>query len=441
MPATPMCCEWGRGMLRHVPRTGDAFASERRTDPWHRLTAAALACLLILAVYHLVHGVYYLALQDPARAIADFRNRRAENAYFLDRVSPQSQYLLFLSRTDRTAERLAVGADARSRHGDVYVSGLPPWTYPLQLAAYLTGNERVARVYLAALDLLALATIGWLAATVLESPRGPSAPCLGVLSILAIGAINSTMTQGQSGLLVVACLAIVFTALGRRPGLANNLAAGVALAFAMTKPSISLPFVIPLLFERRVLLLASCVTILALALLGSSWWLQLSPLVQLAQFDRASLEVVDAGANVVLHAAVLWLHSARMARDLLMAAGLAAAALASWQLRADRPALFGVLAVIARLCTYHRAYDDVLLAFLMIALARRAFSADRSRGWQLMWIVTGSSLWLPYSLYVATAPQVYQTACWIAAGTAIWWYAVKCERGESNPHSLSATGS
>ena len=86
----------------------------------------------VLAAHHLAKGFYYLAVEEPATAAADFYNRRIENAYFLDHISPQSQQFVYLGKSDPSFLRLATGGDSSERHGSVVYSGLPPWAYALQ---------------------------------------------------------------------------------------------------------------------------------------------------------------------------------------------------------------------------------------------------------------------------------------------------------------------
>lgn len=402
-----------------------------------------VALLAALAAHHISKGLYYLVVQNPATGIEDFRHARVWNAYFLDRVSPQSQNFLYWSRSDPSLTPWAVGADPQSAHGEIFTSGVPPWAFPLELAAFIPGSERSARVYFACLNLLALGALVWLADRLLWRRGGdPVARALTTLSVLAIGANNNVFTQGQNGLLVNAGLAAVLMAVERPSSRAWAVVAGAGLAFAMVKPSSAVLFVLPLLASRRWLSVIVCAAILLAATLFGSWWVHIPPTVQFAQFERATLVVMAQSANVLMQAALAIVQSPAIARNVMAAAGLGLAIAATFRLVPRHTlALFAVLAVISRLFTYHRAHDDVLLAFLMIELSRRAFAADGSAGWQVLWAVTGLSLWLPYSVYITNAPQVYQLVCWIAAAAAIWWYAGKCERGESNPHSLSATGS
>ena len=395
--------------------------------------AIPLICLLVLAGHHLGKGFYYLAVQNSTDALAGFNARRLEGAYLLDRVSPLSQYFEYVRQTDPTVDRFVLHADPRSTHGPLWFGGMPPWCYPLQLVVYLPVSERLARIYLAVLDASALAVLGWFAASaVASSGRRIAIPLLAVLSVLAIGAVNSTLTQGQSGLVVDGCLVAGCLVLRARPRSASSVAAGALLAVAMIKPSISVLFLLPLLLARRVAVMAWCVAIVGAAWLASSWWIRISPSMQLAQFDRASLLVISTGANVLLQTAVNWLHSARAARDLFGAAGLLAALAGTWRLRTDPVAMFGVLAVVARLFTYHSQYDDVMLAFLMIALTARAWSQNGTLGWRLAWLTCGLSLWLPYSVYVPPGIQVLQVGCWIGLATAL------CVWVQPDRHAIAA---
>jgi hypothetical protein len=164
------------------------------TNSTSRNLARALNTLLVaVTMYHLCKGFYYLALQQPPTAIADFYNRQTENAYFLHRISPLSEYFLFKSKSqhDRSAESWAIGADSFS-DGFVYAGGLPPWTYPLQLAAYIPTASRPARLYLAVLDLIALVGMAALGARAVHLAGGRVSACwTGALGALAIGRITT----------------------------------------------------------------------------------------------------------------------------------------------------------------------------------------------------------------------------------------------------------
>jgi hypothetical protein len=391
----------------------------------HVAVGALMALLVGLAAHHLGKGLYYLALQEPPAALADFYNRRTENAYFLDRVSPLSQYFLFEfeSRHDASAEPWAIGAHGFP-DGVVYAGGLPPWTYPLQFLAYIPSRLRFARLYLLSLDLMAIAGLAWLGARAVEMEGGGAAArWTAALGVLAVGAYNNTMTQGQSGLLVNGALAFALGASRHTRNVVWRLAEGAALAFAMTKPSSAVLFLLPAVLRRRYLAVATCVLVLIAATAFAAWWLRIPALVQFAQFDRASLAVVDTGANLLLQSLSAALASPKAARNVLGVLGGAIALMVSLRLhRLKLSGLLGVLAVVSRLFTYHSAYDDDLIAFLLIALGARAFGGGSTAWWKVGWMACGLTLWLPYTLYIPVAAQGLQVGCWILLAGALTLY-------------------
>ena len=101
-------------------------------------------------------------------------------------------------------------------------------------------------------------------------------------------------------------------------------------------------------------------------------------------------------------------------------------------------AIFAVLAVVARLFTYHRAYDDVLLAFLVIEAAARAMAPEAATRWRIAWLACGASLWLPYSLYVPAWAQSAQIATWVGVALLMMVPTISGERDRSSAAKRSA---
>jgi hypothetical protein len=373
---------------------------------------AVLAVLLALAANHITKGLYYLTVAQER--VSDLGLRRMEVFYFQDHVSPQSQANYFQSHKNPELTQLADGADVTERHGVLDQSGQTPWTYPLQMAVYPPVPVRAGRLYLASLDIAALILIAWAADRYARrngvSPAGRTATAL---SVVAVSAIDSTMTTGQNSLVINAGLFVLLLALEHPAALPWDVAAGLGLAVAMLKPSTGALFVIAPLAARRLRPVMICAAIVTAGWVFSAWWVHLSPLYQLRQFNAATLNVITQGANVLLHA-VRAVTSDTFARNALGLAGLGAAVAVAWRMRPVSFATFSMLAIIARLFTYHRRYDDVLLQFVVIQLCVLAWTEGASRRWTAGWLAAGLTVWLPYSLYVPTGAQVAQVVCWLA---------------------------
>jgi Glycosyltransferase family 87 len=384
-----------------------------------RVSAVVLLCLLGMATHHLSKGFYHLAVEQPPRALADYYWRRVDNAYFLDRVPPQSQNFAYLSADDPTLRPLAVHADPAERHGADNFSGLPPWTYLLQLGIYLPTFDRFARIYLAMLDAAALAIMASLAYN--EARRRQVPPVgrtIAVLAVLAIGATNEALSDGQTSLVINAGLAAAFVALRRPPSRTWDIIGGAGLSIALIKPTLGLLFLLPALARRRSILIATCAVVVTTAWLVSAWWVRLPPWFQLQQFERATrLVVASRGANVWLQELSRSL-SPQLARNIFCVAGIGFGAAGAYRLRTDLPATFAFLAIVSRLYTYHGSYDDVLLAFLVIHLSSLALAPTASTQKILVWLLVGLSLWLPFSVYVPATARWIQSLCWFAA--ALW---------------------
>ena len=85
----------------------------------------------------------------------------------------------------------------------------------------------------------------------------------------------------------------------------------------------------------------------------------------------------------------------------------------------DLLATFAIASVAGRLWTYHKNYDNVMLVFLLVALARTAWQRDRSTVARWMFWVVGISLWTPSSLAVHLPFQIFAMVAWIVGAAVI----------------------
>ena len=149
---------------------------------------------------------------------------------------------------------------------------------------YIPSTVRLGRLYLALLDLISLATMAGLAWWASKTSGGSPMACwAAALGVLAIGATNNTMTQGQNGLVINGALALALATSGNAPTRARSALEGAALALAMTKPSSAILFLLAGVFRRRYLSVCICVVIVAVATWLAAWWLRIPVPLQFAQ--------------------------------------------------------------------------------------------------------------------------------------------------------------
>ena len=265
--------------------------------------------------------------------------------------------------------------------GDVY--GLPRLTYPPATYALFFpslgwNHINTARWLWAGLSLFLcvfLVRTVWRQAGAVK----PADRATWALLVMAMAPVSVTIGNGQVGLWVlVAILAAISRIEQGVP--AGGLPMAVLLALALVKPTASLPFLwlFVALGEYRGLigglLLYSLLTLGAagfqdeslMGLLGS--WLE--------QYRLSFQEPGYANLNSLLSPPFLETWGVVLSLLVLLAGG-------AWVIvhrKADPWALAGLLGVIARLWTYHRIYDDLLLVPAVIALYRHAGNSRQEMG-------------------------------------------------------------
>lgn len=258
-------------------------------------------------------------------------------------------------------------------------STLPPASYPVlwPLLGWLPLEP--------ALWLWAITSLGGLAwlgvIAVRESgARTPPERLLMALLPFSMYAARATIVNGQFILHVLPpLLAALLMANRQAPTWRRDLGVAALLLVALVKPSVSAPFVLLLALAgegaprlRPLALLGAGyagLTLVAAAFRGPGpialWWTWVSNSVRVAAEQSGR-----SGAYGSLHD---WLGAAGLERGNTLATLLLLAALGLFlhrYRRADIWILLGVTAVAARLWTYHRLYDDMLILLPMVALFR-----------------------------------------------------------------------
>lgn len=205
------------------------------------------------------------------------------------------------------------------------------------------------------------------------------------LVFLGMNATRTTLSIGQTGVLVLALMGGAWVLAERRPTLA-----GVLLGLALSKYSLAVAAAGYLLLERRWRTLMVALLVQGAAFLALALWVGQSPLVLAAEY-LAMLPMVGRVEGIQLTALLPDLPWMALA----VAVGLTAlvfGALGLWQVRLPRAGLppqevrlaelqaLAALSLWALLVAYHRAYD-VVLAWL--AAAALAFGLAMGGTWRL----------------------------------------------------------
>lgn len=263
--------------------------------------------------------------------------------------------------------------DGRPLYQELFRAVHPPATYVL-LWPLLGWLDLTPARWLWAVT--SVAALGWLVYLIVqESGADTRLECLFVaLLALSMNATGVTIGNGQLIVHILPMLLFALLLLHRSRGQwrVRLLAAGLLL-FALVKPTISAPFLwIPifagggLLTTLLVLLGYAGLTLFALLFQEST------PTVLAQGWAERATVVAATGGYANLHK---WLACLDLQEWMLWVSLLVFAALGFWvyqHRKGDFWILLGVTALVARLWTYHRVYDDVLILLPMVALFRIA---------------------------------------------------------------------
>jgi hypothetical protein len=230
-----------------------------------------------------------------------------------------------------------------------------------------------------------LACLAWIA--VRESgARTATERVVAALTPVAMYATAITIGNGQLTLHVLAALmAGMVLLLHGTPSLGRDLAAATLIAIALAKPTVTAPlFWAVLLVPGRVRpAVLTCLLYAALTAFAAAFQ-QRDTLALVAAWLQRGMASAGRGAITGGYANVQsWLAAAGLDAWSGKAALAMLGGLGVWTFvhrRADPWIVLGVGAVVARLWTYHRIYDDALLLLPMIALARIATGVSRAAG-------------------------------------------------------------
>jgi hypothetical protein len=367
------------------------------------LLAASLV-LFIAGLGYLIHGAHGLFTQA-----GDYQMHWVEERYVFRGKNPADVF----TRVQAELHGQPVPETGRDSTVDPDL-GPVDGAYPLYAyftAAFLTfpPTFNAGRIYYGALNLVAFASL----LVGVFRFGGEVRPLYGLVlaaSFFAVNSICTTFIVGQYGVLVFAALvaACLFDAKDRWA------AAGLCLAFAMIKPSLAAPFVLPFLVTGRWRMLAVAGAYLVVASLLIWPVVKTSPLESLGQMSALAVHFGDDGYslnNLLEKGGLAPLTSQRAAALLAVMATF----ILLWLWRASSIwTLFAIAAFGSRFWAYHRQYDNIVLVFLLVPLALVALRTQRPLALAAC-VLLGLTLWLPGRLTNETWWITIQVIVWLGS--------------------------
>jgi hypothetical protein len=304
------------------------------------------------------------------------------------------------------AIEIAAGAGRQPR--SVY----PPYAFPMLALFFEPGGRIQGRIIVQVLSGVALVGMAAFGRRLV-----PAAAALAAIAAPAIAGNGSALALGQFSIICVGLLVAQFSLLER----GRSGAAGCCWALAMLKPQIALAFA-ALFFVRRHwhgLLVGGMILVAASA--AACWWTEVSPLDVLRNSLLRSSFSFAADGNVAgaAHlAAWLGIDASLVQWTALAALVALIAGIGLWLRRLstepDLLDLAGICGVLGALLVYHRHYDNVMLAFTLLAAIRAAASGP-STTWTAAVIAMGGSLWIPQRFFEQLpGHQCYRPIIWSA---------------------------
>ena len=300
----------------------------------------------------------------------------------------------------------------------------PPASYPLLWPLLGWVDFTQARWLWGVTTLGTLAWLAWIIARESGTKSGAGRTVAGLLP-LAVYAARAVMVNGQLALhLLPPLLSGLLLVTRRPPSWGRDLGSAALLLIALTKPSLTAPFMWMLLTARGPL---RPITLLVLGYAGltmlAAVFQPASTVALLGQFVGGA--VLDAArASAQSHANVHgWIDVLGLGRGYTIASLTALLALGWWTCYRAPDAgpwvRLGVAALVARFWTFHYRYDDMLVLVSAVALIRIVNREPLDRGAAVMLALLTATLLIPARLFFPPSPwqaiEGVQTVVWLAA--------------------------
>lgn len=310
---------------------------ERKSLRQTQLFYLAAATLGSLGTAYLLIGLYRLTLSDASPFACDLFLRWTEMKTVISGVAPS-----------------------------VAQTTYPPWAYGWGLLIVPPSMSwSILRLYFAALNIVALFIIAqWAYRTISNS--GKALGLLASCSCLSMISISYCLSNGQYSLIVTAALVLMLCCIQKN----WQILAGVAASLAFIKPHLAAIFILILLFRRQwwALVSFSFVTLLMTGMASAITATSPIDLLRYMLLESGEFSQQSQGiAGILINVFGLDKMPATFAA---MTLGGTIAAVLLWRFRRYRlELLFSIAAVMSMLWSYNKAYDQTIVAFLLVASA------------------------------------------------------------------------
>jgi len=269
----------------------------------------------------------------------------------------------------------------------------PPWSYVLGMPFAPPFSFPLVKFWFWVVNCACLFLISYWASKAIPT-ASIRLRWLAALTCTAIGGNLSAISLGQYSIVTAACLAGGVLLLQRdRPVLP-----GLLFGFSLVKPQVAILHVGGLIFRNprrywRPVVFAGIV--IAAASLFAWFWTRTDPVTMFLHAGRAATYWSHPYDRSIYYAGFKY-HMDPFLRSIILAA-VAVVASSAAAIRLRRASLVDQLAVcsvLSMLLLVHSSYDNIMLAFLAIALMRRAIVANRSVP-LVLYLLVGFTLWVP----------------------------------------------
>jgi len=284
------------------------------------------------------------------------------------------------------------------------ISLYPPATWLLLWPTYSWLTFDQARLLWTFINLAALAALCLLCARAMSGQGRLASLCAG-LAPLSVPAMADSFGIGQLTIVVLPLtIGAVVIAARTQPTWWSDAAAAALFVVALMKPNLTAPFFLPLVIvSRRIRLVAFVIFGYAVLTYAASLAQPVGLVTQIRDWLRYMRGVAGEGYGN-LQSLLIWLEWPEAFFPLVLALVIALAAWVWWCRRSDVWILLAVAAIVARLWTYHRVYDDAVLLIPVIALARMVGRDTDDVDWlQDLAVLIGFAaiLWIPLQFHYA----------------------------------------